>query len=66
MVQGQVFLKEGVGWGGEGGADTTLFLFNFFKVYPFYIYKFLYPLQNCVIHLMKSYFFCHHNFMKKL
>ena len=33
MVQGQVILKGG---GGEGeGADT--FLFNFFKVYHFYI-----------------------------
>ena len=30
MVQGQVFLK-----GGEG--DVALFLFNFFKVYDFYI-----------------------------
>ena len=34
MVQGQVFLK-----GGEGGekGGLTLFLFNFFKVYHFYI-----------------------------
>ena len=33
MVQGQVFLKGG--GGGEGGLP--LFLFNFFKVYHFYI-----------------------------
>ena len=31
MVQGQVFLK------GEGGGGVTHFLFNFFKVYRFYI-----------------------------
>ena len=42
MVQGQVFLNR--------GADTfPLFLFNFFKVYHFYIHKLLYPLQNCVM-----------------
>ena len=56
MVQGQVFLKKGL----------ALFLFNFFKVYPFYVYKLLYSLQNCVVHLMKSYFLCHQNFMKKV
>ena len=27
--------------------------------------KLLYSLQNCVMHLMKNYFFCHHNFMEK-
>ena len=42
-----------------------LFLFNFFRVYHFHIYKLLYPLQNCVMHLKKNYFFCHYNFMKK-
>ena len=35
----------------------TLFLFNFFNVYHFYIQKLLYPLQNFVIHLKKIYFF---------
>ena len=38
MVQGQVFLK--------GGGGLALFIFNFFKVYHFYIYKLFYPLQN--------------------
>ena len=46
MVQGQVFLK----WEG-----VTPFLFNFFKVYHFYILKLLYPLQNCV--MQKNFFF---------
>ena len=55
MVQGQVL--------GEGGL--VLFLSNFFKVYHFYIWKLLYLLQNCVMHLKKIIFFCHHNFMKK-
>ena len=58
MVQGQVFLKVGEG--------LALLLFNFFKVYHFYIYKLLYYLQNCVMHLKKNYFFCHHNFTKKV
>ena len=57
MVQGQVFLK--------GGGALALFLLNFFKVYHFYISKLLFPLQNCVMHLKKKNFFCHHNFMKK-
>ena len=49
MVQGQVFLNR--------GADTfPLFLFNFFKVYHFYIHKLLYPLQDCVMHLKKKFF----------
>ena len=38
MVLGQVFLK------GEG---VTPFLYNFFKVYHFYILELLDPLQNC-------------------
>ena len=46
MVQGQVFLK--------GGGGLTLVLFNFFKVYHFYIEKLLYPLQNCAMHLKKK------------
>ena len=38
MVLGQVFLKKrGVG----GGGGLSLFLFSFFKVYHFYIYKLL-------------------------
>ena len=58
MVQRQVSLK-GVGVGGP-------FLFNFFKVYHFYIQKLLYALQNCVMHLKKkNFFFCRPNFMKK-
>ena len=43
----------------------TPFLFNYFKVYHFYILKLLYPLQNCVMQKKKIIFFCHHNFMKK-
>ena len=49
MVQGQVLLK--------GRGDLTFFLFNFFKVYRFYTEKFLCPLENCVMHLKKNYFF---------
>ena len=59
MVQGQAFLKGGRGRG------LALFLLNFFKVYHFYIYKLLYPLQNCVMHFNKIAFFCHHNFLNK-
>ena len=43
MVQGQVLLK----------VERV----EFFKVYHFYILKLLYPLQNCVLHLKKNYFF---------
>ena len=50
MVQGKIFLKF-------GGRELTLFLFNFFKVYHSCIEKLLYPLQNCVMHLKKNYFF---------
>ena len=46
MVQGQVFLIV------EGGV--VLFLFDFFKVNHSYIYKLLFPLQNCVMHLKKK------------
>ena len=60
MVQGQVFLKGGGGGrvvcGGGGGVGLTLVLFNFFKVYHFYIEKLLYPLQNCAMHLKKKKF----------
>ena len=57
--------KYGAGAGPLKRGRLTLFLFNFFKVYYVYIYKLLYPLQNCVMHLKKNYFFCNHNFMKK-
>ena len=50
---------------GGGEVELALFLFNFFKVYHFYIWKLLYPLQKCVMHLKKKFFFCHHNFRKK-
>ena len=46
MVQGHVFLKE--------RGELALFLFNFFKVYHFYIYKLLYPLQNFVMYSKKQ------------
>ena len=53
------------GWKYDPGADLlkrvargqTLFLFHFFKVYHFYIYKLLYLWQNCVMHLKKILFF---------
>ena len=48
MVQGQVFLK--------GGGGLALFIFNFFKVYHFYIYKLFYPLQNCYAFEEKLFF----------
>ena len=55
-------LKKGVdvwcrGRSSYRGGQLTLFLFNFFKVYPFYIWKLFYPLQNCVMHFKKNYFF---------
>ena len=41
---------------GEGSREVLpLFLFNFFEVYHFYIYKLLYPSQDCVMHLKKNY-----------
>ena len=49
MVQGQVFLKE------RGGL--SLFLFNFFKVYHFYIQKLFDSLQNCVNTFEKKLYF---------
>ena len=52
MVQRQFFLKRGL----------ALFLFNFFKVYHFYIYRLIYPL--CYAFEEKN-FFCHRNFIKK-
>ena len=47
--------KCGVGAGLLKRGELALFLFNFFKVYRFYILL-LYPLQNCVMHLKKNYF----------
>ena len=62
MVQGQIFLKGGL----------TLFLFNFFKVYHFYIYILHFYIYIyftlCKIMLCiwrKTIFFRHYNFMKK-
>ena len=43
--------------GGGGVGVVALFLFHFCKVYHFYIWKLLYPLQNCVMRLKKNYFF---------
>ena len=39
-------------------GELALFLFNFFKVYHFYIQKLLYYLQNCAMHLKKKNPFC--------
>ena len=47
MVQGQVFLK--------GGAGT--FPINLFQGLSFLHSQIIYPLQNCVMHLKKNYFF---------
>ena len=59
MVQVQVLLLK---WEGE----LTLFLFNFFKVYHFYILEITLPFaQLCCAFEEKLVFFCHHNFMKK-
>ena len=49
--------KYGAGKGLLKRRGLTPFLFIFFKVYHFYICKLLYPLQNCVLHLKKNYFF---------
>ena len=57
MVQEQVFLKGD----GKGGCHFSCFIFSKFIIFTFRNY----PLQNCVMHLKKNYFFCHHNFMKK-
>ena len=56
MLQGQVFWKEG-GW--------NFSYLIFFRLYHFYIYKLLYPLQNCVVHLKKNYFFLPPQFYEK-
>ena len=47
MVEGQVFLKDGL----------ALFLLNFFNVYHFYIQKLFHGLHNWIMHLKKNYFF---------
>ena len=44
----------------------ALFLFNFFKVYHFCIYKLLYRFQNCVMHSKKKNVFYYHNFIRKV
>ena len=67
MIQGQIFLKEG---GKEGGglALSKVFSKAIFLSLSFlhvYMYNLLYPLQNCVMHLKKKVFSCHHNVMKK-
>ena len=49
MVQGQVILKK------EGGL--ALFLFNFFKVYHFYIYIFTLPSAKLRYAFEEKYFF---------
>ena len=52
--------KKGWTYGAGAGllkrGGLTLVLFNFFKVYHFYIEKLLYPLQNCAMHLKKKNF----------
>ena len=52
--------KKGWTYGAGAGllkrGGLTLVLFNFFKVYHFYIEKLLYPLQNCAMHLKKKKF----------
>ena len=77
---GGIWKIEKKEWKYCGGASLfkrgglALFLF---KVYHFYIYKLLYPLQNCVMYLQVIliicivlwfllFFSCHHNFMKKV
>ena len=40
-------------------GELALLLFNFFKVYHFYILKLFYSLKKII-------FFCQHNFMKKV
>ena len=39
----------GAGYLKRGGGRLTVFPFNIFKVYYFYIYKFLQAFQNCVM-----------------
>ena len=57
-MQGQILLKvcEYVCLF-EWGRGLTLFVFNFLKVYHFYIYRLHYALQKCVMNLKKNYFF---------
>ena len=57
MVQGQVFLG--------GGWHFSYLIFSSFIILSFSNLELLYPLQNCVMHLKKKYFFRHHNFKKK-
>ena len=55
MVQGQMFLKAGL----------ALFLFNFFNVYYFYIYKLLYSLQKLCYSFEEKKFFLPQFYEKK-
>ena len=61
MMLGQVSLKSGAG----GGLALLLFNFSRFTIFTS---GNNYSLQNCVMHLKKEklFFFCYHNFMKKV
>ena len=64
MVHEQVFLNRELGrWGVQGGGvwHFCCLIFSRFIIFTFRNYS----LENCVMHL-KNYFFCHHNFMKKV
>ena len=55
--------RRGWKYGARAGllimGELALLLFNFFKVYHFYILKLFYSLKKII-------FFCQHNFMKKV
>ena len=57
VSEGQVFSKRR-----KRGRGQTLFLFNFIKVYHFYIQK-IFTLCQIVLNILG--FFCHHNFMER-
>ena len=79
--RGGILKNEKRGWKYCAGVGLfkrgalALFLLNAFKVYHFYIYKLLYPLQNCYAFagyfdylyyfIIVIIFSCHDNFMKK-
>ena len=58
MVQGHIFLK--------GGQGLALFLFNFlrFIIFTYRNYFTLCKILLCYAFDEKTFFFCHHNFMK--
>ena len=60
---GAGLLKEGKGGGGAG-----TFPIEFFKSLSFLLLAITLPFAKlcCVMHLKKKYFFCHHNFLKKV